>query len=159
MPRGCTLQRKCSCQSRQDLCPVHVLWHGFFELLAPGEQPWSRINAGSARSKLRKALERLQVVSFTSAFPFPFGRKVVDRSRISSITAPTTSVVAMPGSHHVYLCHMSARFALAGPPKIWRPFGCHSSRRPVAQQGVHKIFGGMRIGARSRARGSDPVRR
>ena len=41
--------------------PVHVLWHGCFEKLAVGVQPWKGFSAAQVRSHLRHELHLLKV--------------------------------------------------------------------------------------------------
>ena len=59
--RGSTLERTCCCAAFPEMCPVHVLWHGFFAHLAYGEQPWAEISASEARLHLRQTLLKLRV--------------------------------------------------------------------------------------------------
>ena len=59
--RGTTMRRKCCCAASRNMCPVHVLWHGYFAGLGRGCKPWARISAGDARSMLRSTLHNLKV--------------------------------------------------------------------------------------------------
>lgn len=59
--RGSTLERVCCCAAFPEMCPVHVLWHGFFEHLEVGAQPWAVISASQARQHLRQTLQKLSV--------------------------------------------------------------------------------------------------
>ena len=58
---GSLLQRRCSCAACPSICPVHVLWYGYFAELDVGEQPWMTVTANGARTVLRDALKALKV--------------------------------------------------------------------------------------------------
>ncbi len=58
---GSTLRRSCVCKADPRTCPVHTLWHKYFEPMEAGSQPWASISAGSARSHLRTTLKKLSV--------------------------------------------------------------------------------------------------
>jgi len=60
-PRGSLLSRACTCAASERLCPIHVLWHGFFKDLPVGAQPWAEVSPGDARREIRSVLEVLQV--------------------------------------------------------------------------------------------------
>ena len=61
LPRGTVIKRACSCAASVHLCPVHVLWHGFFAKLELGAKPWAHFSAGYANKSLRGALRELKV--------------------------------------------------------------------------------------------------
>ena len=56
-----TMRRKCTCKGGQMTCAIHMLWEQFFEKLDDGEKPWAHIAAGTARSRLRQILCRLDI--------------------------------------------------------------------------------------------------
>ena len=56
------------------MCPVHALWHGFFEGLAMGATPWARVSAGEVRRKLRVGLVALSVANAESYSTHDFRR-------------------------------------------------------------------------------------
>ena len=58
---GSVLRRTCACAACPEVCPVHKLWHGYFEKLMPGEQPWGDISPDRARAHLRASLAALRV--------------------------------------------------------------------------------------------------
>jgi hypothetical protein len=60
-PRGSLLSRACSCAASEVMCPVHVLWHGFFKNLPVGAQPWAGVSPNDAIRELRGTLEFLRV--------------------------------------------------------------------------------------------------
>ena len=61
--QGSLLKRVCCCKGSPEICPIHVLWEKFFKQLSPGCAPWKgHISAPHARSRLREALQALQVV-------------------------------------------------------------------------------------------------
>ena len=62
-PAGSILKRCCTCEGAEAhcMCPVHSLWHNFFAMLAPGEQPSAHIGPSSAITALRKTLLQLAV--------------------------------------------------------------------------------------------------
>ena len=43
------------------MCPIHVLWHGFFAKLDVGAKPWAQFSAGFANRSLRGALLELKI--------------------------------------------------------------------------------------------------
>ena len=59
--RGSLLSRACTCAASELMCPVHVLWHGFFMHLPVGAQPWASVSPSDARRELRRTLEFLRV--------------------------------------------------------------------------------------------------
>jgi hypothetical protein len=61
MMRGTVIKRTCSCRNSVRLCPIHVLWHGFFAGLDFGAKPWARLSSGFANRSLRQALTELKV--------------------------------------------------------------------------------------------------
>ena len=54
------LRRVCCCSSMAAMCPVHVLWHGYFAKLEGGAQPWAQTSAGEALAHLRESLHTLK---------------------------------------------------------------------------------------------------
>ena len=61
-PWGSLLRRSCWCASGPSpLCPVHVVWDGFFANLDVGVAPFAAIKASHARNKLRLYLLALGV--------------------------------------------------------------------------------------------------
>ena len=91
-PKGSALERVCCCGAFPEMCPVHVLWHGFFAHLAHGVQPWAGISATQAREHLRLTLHKLKVLAFRS-HPISHGCAMYLRCRMPSVTVLMTSGV------------------------------------------------------------------
>ena len=62
-PAGDVQKRKCSCRlgGTRSMCPVHALWHDFFEKLEPGEQPWQHLTPKTVVTHIRSLLTRMKV--------------------------------------------------------------------------------------------------
>ena len=64
---GTVLKRGCSCAAHEKTCPIHVLWHGYFEKLESGSKPWAYLSAETARSHLRSTLADLKAQCLSCA--------------------------------------------------------------------------------------------
>jgi len=136
-PGGSTLRRSCSCSACDRTCPLHTLWHGFFEQMPTGSQPWAAFSADAVRCHLRRSLGALQVrlvstvlqgISFALALRF----------LILSVSAPTTFGGDMPrlipfGSHAMHPPHV---VALSGSTEGRCVIACGPGCRRVEKQGA-----------------------
>ena len=68
-PRGCVLKRYCTCSEEypDHMCPIHVAWDKYFAALESGAKPWAAHSPGYATTRLRSALQELQVHSHLCA--------------------------------------------------------------------------------------------
>ena len=63
---GSVLKRKCCCKACSATCPVHALWHNFFEKMEVGARPWADVSPNEARGHLRFTLQALGVSAASS---------------------------------------------------------------------------------------------
>ena len=71
---GSSLWRSCSCAACVKTCPVHVLWHEFFDKFDVGARPWADVSASVAREQLRATLRALRVPDAASYGTHDFRR-------------------------------------------------------------------------------------
>ena len=90
--RGTTIRRKCCCAASKNMCPIHVLWHDFFDDLERRCKPWARISACDVRRKLRGTVNELKVPCAASFATHDFRRGHAKDLQLSG--APLAKILA-----------------------------------------------------------------
>ena len=57
------LRRACTCKGLEQtgarlLCPVHMLWHNYFNRLPAKARPWAEVSSSAALARLREDLKK-----------------------------------------------------------------------------------------------------